>query len=96
LESALKEGIEWISRAAIPVKVTRAPELYTLCEKGENYTSVAAFNCFFDAAIDQVFELDREYEKIEFSNCSGRLEGNKVILGSEIHAFDFISFKAYD
>ncbi len=96
LESALKDSIEWISRAAIPVKVTKAPELYTLCEKGDNYTSVAAFNCFFDAAIDQVFELDREYEKIEFSNCSGKLVGNKVILDSEIHAFDFISFKAYN
>ena len=46
--------------------------------------------------IDGVFELDREYSKIEFSGCTGRLEGKKVILESEIHAFNFISFKAYD
>ena len=96
LESALKNGIEWIARTALPVKIMRSPELYLLCEKGENYTSIAAFNCFFDSVTDGVFKLDREYSKVEFCGCTGRLDGDCVILDSEIHAFDFISFKAYD
>ena len=96
VQSALIREIEWVARKPLPVKTRKSPELYTLCEKGENYTSVALFNCYFDGAIDLEIELDREYKSVEFSNCSGRIEGNKVILESEIHAFDFVSFKAYN
>ena len=96
VQEALQRGIEWISGEKLPVKVSKFPELYPLCEKGEDYTSVALFNCFPDGVIDAVIELDREYTKLECSGCSGRIEGNKVILDSEIHAFDFASFKAYN
>ncbi len=96
IQSALLREIEWIAKKPLPVKTRKCPELYTLCEKGENYTSVALFNCFADGVIDLEIELDREYKSVEFSNCSGRIEGNKVVLDSEIHAFDFASFKAYN
>ena len=96
VQEALQRGIEWLSGRPLPVKTGRSPELYTLCEKGDNYTSVALFNCYPDAAVDLEIELDREYSQLECSGCSGRIEGNRVILDSDIHAFDFASFKAYN
>ncbi|MBQ8407513.1 MAG: hypothetical protein IJY39_01475 [Clostridia bacterium] len=96
IQSALIREIEWVARKPLPVKTERAPELYTLCEKGENYTSVALFNCFQDCVLDPVIVLDKEYAKVEFSGCSGRIEGNKVFLDTDIPAFDFVSFRAYN
>lgn len=94
--SVLKRGIEWISGKKLPVSTDHAPELYTLCEKGEDYTSVALLNCFLDCVLSPTVTLDREYSKIEFSGASGRIEGNKVIFDTDIAAFDFVSFKAYN
>ena len=96
IQSVLLEAIEWIGDRALPVKTAENPHLYTLCEKGENYTSVALFNCFPDSALNTVIILDKEYSNIEFNNCTGHIDGNKVILSGELHAFDFASFKAYN
>ena len=96
VQAALQRGIEWIAGEELPVKTYKHPALYTLCEKGEDYTSVALFNCYPDSALDLTVELDREYEHVEFSNCTGHIDGNAVILDGEIHAFDFASFKAYN
>ena len=96
IQAALIRGIEWISGKAMPAKTLKEPELYTLCEKGENYTSVALFNCFHDSALNTVIELDTPYDSVEFSNCTGRIDGNKVYIEGEIHSFDFASFKAYN
>ena len=94
--SALKSGIEWISGKQLPVSVKNAPELYILCERGEDYISVALLNCFLDCVLAPTVTLDREYPKIEFSGASGRIEGNKVIFDTDIPAFDFVVFKAYN
>ena len=96
IQSVLIESIEWIAKRPLPVKTSKHPELYTLCEKGESYTAVSLFNCFPDSAIDLEIELDSVYNNVEFSNCAGRIEGNRVIIDGELHAFDFVSFKAYN
>lgn len=96
IQSVLMESVEWIGNCALPAKTAQCPELYTLCEKGENYTSVALFNCFPDSALNTVIILDKEYSNIEFNNCTGHIDGNKVVLSGELHAFDFASFKAFD
>lgn len=96
IQSVLLEAIEWIGGCALAAKTAENPELYTLCEKGEGYTSVALFNCYPDSALNTVVILDKEYSNIEFNNCQGRIDGNKVILSGELHAYDFASFKAYN
>lgn len=96
VQETLQRGIEWLSGKPLPVKSCKYPELYTLCEKGDSYSSVALFNCYPDGAVDLEIELDREYSHLECSGCSAHIEGNKVIFDSEIPAFDFSSFKAYN
>ena len=96
IQDVLLREIEWIARKPMPVKTVRAPELYTLCEKGEDHTSAVFLNCFYDSVLDPIIELDREYSKIEFCNCSGRLEGKRVLLDQSIAAYDFAAFRAFD
>lgn len=96
MQSALLREIEWIAKKPLPIKTVHAPELYTLCEKGEDHTSAILLNCFHDSMLDPVIELDREYGHIEFLNCSGRIEGKRVLLDQSIPAYDFVAFRAFD
>ncbi len=67
-------------------------KLYILVAKDEKSMSVAVTNIFLDDIYDPEIILDREYSEIKFVNCTGRLEGNKVIL-SDIHPYDFVIFE---
>ena len=96
VQAALRRELEWLAKKPLPVKTTHAPQLYTLCEQGDGYTSVILLNCFTDGVLSPTVELDRPYTKLETCNCSGRIEGNKVILDSEIPVYDFAAFKAYN
>ena len=96
VQAALQREIEWLAQKPLPIKTSHAPELYTLCKKGDGYTSVCLLNCFHDSVLSPVIELDREYSSIEFCNCSGRIEGNRVILDREIPVYDFVAFRAYN
>lgn len=96
IHSALVREIEWLTGKGLPAIVERAPELYMLCERGEDHLSCLLCNCFFDKVLTPTVTLDREYSHVDFSGACGRIEGNKVIFDSDIHAFDFVSFKAYN
>ena len=57
--------------------------------------AVGLWNIFADKVLDPVTILDKAYKSIEFANCSGRIEGNKVYL-SDIEAFGFAFFEVKD
>ena len=48
-------------------------------------------NIFPDTVINPVIEPDGEYDEIEFINCGGRLEKDKVYL-SKIQPYSFAGF----
>ena len=67
------------------------PDLSTICKRDANSLSVGLWNFFEDSVPEPVVTLDRACSGIEFLNCSGRLEGDKVYL-SEIPPFGFAGF----
>ena len=54
--------------------------------------AVGLWNTFYDEIYEPVVTLDMEYRDIEFINCTGRIEGNKVYL-SPISAMTFAGFE---
>ncbi len=96
IQGALLREIPWVARQALPAVIEKEVEIYTLCEKGENYTSVALFDCYADNILEPVITLDKEYSKLECVGCQGHIEGNKIILDAPIPAYDFAAFKAFD
>ena len=54
--------------------------------------AVGLWNIYPDEVIDPVITLDKAYKTIDFYNCNGRLEGNRVILNRDIEPFDFAFF----
>ncbi len=91
-QEQLFDNIQWLCGKKLPAKICKNPNLYVLASRGENSLSVALANIFIDDVIDPVVELDREYSKIRFVNCSGKLVGNKVYL-SDISAYGFAAFE---
>lgn len=90
--SQLAEGIKWLTGKALPAYCYGNPDLYLMCKKDTNTMSVGLWNMFADAVDQPVVELEEEYRSIRFLNCSGRLEGNKVVL-EEIRPFAFAAFE---
>lgn len=67
------------------------PNLYILTKKNASSMAIGLWNIFADEIFKPVIELDREYSEIEFINCNGRLEKDKVIL-SEMAPYSFAGF----
>ena len=54
--------------------------------------AVGLWNMHADIALEPVIELSKTYSEIEFINCNGRLDGNKVYL-NDILPFAFAGFE---
>lgn len=95
VQEVLLETIPWISRKKIPAYCEGHPELYLMCHKDGNSTSVALFNCFADAITNLKVHLDKAYTHIECLNCEAVVDGDTVTLTGKLHAFDSAAFRAW-
>jgi hypothetical protein len=86
-----REQIEWLSEQALPAYVYGHPAMYIQCKKDKDSLAVGLWNFSADTAIEPVVELAKPYSKIEFLNCHGTLNENKVYL-TDITPFDFAGF----
>jgi hypothetical protein len=64
------------------------PDLYVQTKKDESSLSVGLWNFFEDSVLTPTLSLGETWKKAEFLNCTGTLEGNRVVL-SDIPAFSF-------
>lgn len=87
----LKNIIEHFGNGKLPAYSYGNPDFYIMTKRDECSLSVGMWNIFADEVLNPVIELDEEYESVEFINCSGKLEKDKVYL-SEIQPFAFAAF----
>ena len=73
---------EWIDSLGkkLPASMHGNPDCYMLCKENEDGKAVWIGNFFADECTNTTVVLDREYKKIEFINCNGSLNGDKVEL----------------
>ena len=64
----------------LPASMHGNPDCYMLCKKNESGKAVWIGNFFSDECMNTTVVLDKEYTEIEFINCTGVLNGNKVTL----------------
>ncbi len=84
--------IEWLSGKKLPAYCYGNPALYMQAKEKDGALAVGLWNFFADIAVEPVIELAKQYSKITFINCNGRLYGDKVFL-SDIPAFGFAGFE---
>ena len=75
----------------LPAFISGNPDLYVICKRDETSMAAGLFNIFADEIISPEIILDKEYSEIECINCTGKIEGNKVML-SDIPPFSFAGF----
>ncbi|MBO5069281.1 MAG: hypothetical protein J6C37_02825 [Roseburia sp.] len=68
------------------------PDLYLLCKERAGALAVGLWNFFADSILKPEVMLDKVYKKITFINCTGELQGNRVIL-NELQPFAFAGFE---
>ena len=87
------DAVKTLSGKALPAYCYGNPDLYIISKKDDsaNKMAVGMWNIFADSVLNPVVELDGEYSEAEFINCTGKIDGNKVIL-SEIAPFGFAGF----
>lgn len=85
-------SIAWLQERSLDAVCPGNPDLYVLCKKDLESLSVGLWNFFADIIYSPEIYLADNYKSIEYINCGGRLEGNKVIL-SDIPAFGFAGFE---
>ena len=91
----LSDGIEWLCGKKLPTVVDpKPPMLYIQTSENEAKTSMASLflNSFDDYELDVEVELYKTYGSVKFVNCTGRFEGNKVII-DKIDAHGFAAFE---
>jgi hypothetical protein len=91
-QNQMIKQIERLQGKPLPAVCPGNPYLYLMCKKDNESMSVGLWNISPDEVIDPVITLDRSYSNIDFYNCNGRLEDNRVLLDNDILPFDFAIF----
>ncbi len=78
---------EWLCGKKLDAVCLGNPFLYSIVKKGEGSLAIGLWNFYPDRVMNPVIDLAEAYEEAEFIGCSGRLEGNQVILDEPPHAF---------
>lgn len=87
------QTIPWLGGKKLPAYCYGNPGLYLMCKEDDaGALAVGLWNYFDDIAFDPVVELAERYSGIEFINCCGRLEGDRVFL-DDIPAWGFAGFE---
>jgi hypothetical protein len=89
----LMDAVEWLGGKKLPARCENNPDLYIMAKTDKDGAmAVGLWNLHRDKIRVPEIILDKDFSSIEFINCTGKLEGNKVTL-STIHAYDFAGFE---
>ena len=87
----LVKNIKWLSGNSLSASISGNPDLYVMSKSDGKALSVGLWNFFEDYISEPVINLDKEYSKIRFVNCTGKLDGSTVYL-SKIQPYEFVAF----
>ena len=91
-QDQMVRGLQWLCGKPLPAVCTGHPHLYLLAARGEGSMSVLLMNHFMDEILSPEITLDKEYRELTCVNCTGKLEGRKVIL-SDVMPYGIAAFE---
>lgn len=80
-QSQLIKGYEWVSGRKLPAVCKKAPHLYIICKREGKKLHIGLFNISPDKIYNPAIEIEKEYKTADFYNCTGKIEGENVVLG---------------
>ena len=95
-QQTLRNMIERVQNKSLVCFTGKNINLSLLCAKGEDGSyAIGLFNFFIDGIVRPKIILSEPKENIKFINCSGKIEGNTVVLDGEIPPYGFAAFVVY-
>lgn len=92
-QKQLADGIKWLQKGkSLPAMCFKNPQLYILCKRNGNELTVGLWNIFSDSVLNPKIELDGNYSELDCYGCSGKIEGNSVILNNDIPPYGYAFF----
>jgi len=93
-QAQLLRVLPWLQGGKSPAAVcAHHPELYIIAKDTEAGRAVGLWNCFADEIIAPTVTLDSVYASVRFiGGARGHIEGNRVILETDIPAHAFAGF----
>ncbi len=91
-QAQMVESLQWLCGKKLPANCQGNPHVYLLAARDEEAMSVLVVNHFMDELIAPVIQLDRPYKEIRFVNCTGKLDGDKVLL-SDVMPYGIAAFE---
>lgn len=88
----LAQNIKWLSGEDLSAYISGNPDVYVISKSDGKAIAVGVWNFFADYISEPAIKLDKEYSKIKFINCTGRLDGDTVYL-SKIQPYEFAGFE---
>jgi hypothetical protein len=85
------QQIPWLSGKKLPAHCPGNPDLYLMSKVQDGEMAVGLWNFCADEVPQPKVKLHRPYNSIRFMQCTGKLEGDTVIL-SELPAYGFCGF----
>ncbi len=92
-QKLLQDMIPWLSGKELPIICEKNPQLYLMARREKDSLSIALLNCFADQVLYPTIKLSESFSAIECFGCEATLEGNRVIITSDIHANRFAAIK---
>lgn len=88
----LADAVCRLSGKKPPAYVNGCPDLYVMTKRNGEETVIGLWNMFADSVLDGVVELDAPAGSVEFFNCTGRKEGDRLVI-DEIAPFAFAGIR---
>lgn len=92
ISRTLANAVQRLSGGKLPAYVNGNPDLYVMAKRGGGETAVGLWNIFADSVLDGVVELDAPAGDVEFFNCVGRKDGDRIVV-DEIPPFSFAGIR---
>lgn len=88
----IAKNVKWLSGNELGAYISGNPDLYVMNKSDGKALAVGLWNFFEDYISEPVIKLDKNYSKIRFVNCTGKLDGDTVYL-SKIQPYEFVAFE---
>ncbi len=92
ISRTLADAVKTLAGRRIPAYVNGNPDLYVMAKRDAEGTAIGLWNIFADSVLDGVLELDAPAGNVEFFNCAGRVNGDRIVI-NEIPPFSFAGIR---
>ncbi len=84
------DAIAWLSGKPLDIHIDgNYPGLYTVEKKNEDAVAVGLWNLNADKIKDLKLKVNVPYKEIEFINCKGHTDGDKIIIDGILYPYEF-------